>query len=132
MSSVFFACTGFSLGLTRGWPYYKLKIVPWKRAIAETRSGRYHGAIGASKTDAQGFVFPEEELARNVLSFYIKKDAARQNRCGYGKRAVWIQSCRNTDWPTGSNVIGIGAENSWHEKKYTGDTGDHGVTAGGG
>ena len=49
------------------------EIVPWKRAIAGTRSGTYHGAIGASKTDARGFIFPEEELSRNVLSFYVKK-----------------------------------------------------------
>lgn len=46
------------------------KIVPWKRAIDGTRTGRYTGAIGASKNDAAGFVFPEEALARNVLAFY--------------------------------------------------------------
>lgn len=50
------------------------KTVPWKRAIDGTRSGRYAGAIGASKTDAAGFVFPDEELARNVLSFYTRRD----------------------------------------------------------
>jgi polar amino acid transport system substrate-binding protein len=49
-------------------------IVPWKRAIDGTRAGRYAGAIGASKTDAAGFVFPDEELARNVLSFYTRTD----------------------------------------------------------
>lgn len=49
------------------------KIVPWKRAIQMTRSGEYDGAIGASKTDAVGFVFPAEELAQNKLAFYVKK-----------------------------------------------------------
>jgi polar amino acid transport system substrate-binding protein len=48
--------------------------VPWKRAIEGTRTGRYTGAIGASKTDAAGFVFPDEELARNVLAFYVRSD----------------------------------------------------------
>jgi len=47
--------------------------VPWKRALVGTRSGNFTGAIGASKNDAQGFIFPEEELARNVLSFYVRK-----------------------------------------------------------
>ena len=50
------------------------KTVPWKRAIEGTRTGRYTGAIGASKTDAAGFVFPDEELARNVLAFYTRSD----------------------------------------------------------
>lgn len=47
--------------------------MPWKRALAETRKGVYTAAIGASKTDATGFVFPEEELARTKLAFYVKK-----------------------------------------------------------
>jgi polar amino acid transport system substrate-binding protein len=47
--------------------------VPWKRALAETKDGKYTGAIGASKTDAKGFVFADEELARNTLAFYVKK-----------------------------------------------------------
>ena len=49
------------------------KLVPWKRAILGTREGTYSGAIGASKTDAEGFIFPAEELARNFLAFYVKK-----------------------------------------------------------
>lgn len=51
----------------------KYITMPWKRAIAETKQGVYTAAIGASKTDAVGFVFPEEELARNRLAFYVKK-----------------------------------------------------------
>lgn len=47
--------------------------MPWKRALAETRKGTYAAVIGASKTDAAGFVFPEEELARTKLAFYVKK-----------------------------------------------------------
>ena len=50
------------------------RTLPWKRAIDGTRSGLYSGAIGASKTDAAGFVFPDEELARNVLAFYTLAD----------------------------------------------------------
>ena len=47
------------------------KNVPWKRALQGTLTGIYSGAIGASKTDGKGLVFPNEELARNVLSFYV-------------------------------------------------------------
>lgn len=47
--------------------------MPWKRALSETRKGTYSAVIGASKTDAAGFVFPEEELARTKLAFYVKK-----------------------------------------------------------
>jgi polar amino acid transport system substrate-binding protein len=46
---------------------------PWKRAIMGTRNGTYNAAIGASKTDAKDFIFPKEELARNLLAFYVKK-----------------------------------------------------------
>lgn len=49
------------------------QLVPWKRAIHGTREGTYTGAIGASKTDAEGFIFPAEELTRNFLAFYVKK-----------------------------------------------------------
>jgi len=51
----------------------KYITMPWKRAIAGTEQGIYTAAIGASKTDAVGFVFPEEEMARNKLAFYVKK-----------------------------------------------------------
>jgi polar amino acid transport system substrate-binding protein len=50
------------------------KLLPWKRAVAETRKGNFDGVIGASPSDAVGFIFPEQELTRNVLSFYVKKD----------------------------------------------------------
>ena len=52
----------------------RYRTVPWKRAVEGTRVGIYTGAVGASKTDAAGFVFPDEELARNVLSFYTRND----------------------------------------------------------
>ena len=50
--------------------------VPWKRAVEMTRVGQFNGAIGASKTDAAGFVFPAEEMARNTLTFYVRKGFA--------------------------------------------------------
>ncbi|THB80895.1 MAG: hypothetical protein D3926_04855 [Desulfobacteraceae bacterium] len=49
------------------------QVLPWRRAVEMTRDGMYNGVIGASKTDAPGFIFPEEELSRNFLSFYVRK-----------------------------------------------------------
>ena len=49
------------------------QLVPWARAINMTRLGQADGAIGASRTDAPDFIFPEEELARNKLAFYTRK-----------------------------------------------------------
>lgn len=55
-------------------------LAPWTRAIEMTRSGECDGAIGASKTDAAGLVFPREELAQNKLAFYVKKGNAWRYR----------------------------------------------------
>lgn len=49
------------------------RIVPWSRAVEGTTKGEYTGAVGASRNDAPALVFPEEELARNALSFWVKK-----------------------------------------------------------
>jgi polar amino acid transport system substrate-binding protein len=51
------------------------KLIPWRRAVELTRMGTYNGLIGASKTDAPDFIFPSEELSRNVISFYVRKDS---------------------------------------------------------
>lgn len=48
-------------------------LAPWTRAVEMTRTGEADGAIGASKADAAGCVFPREELARNTLAFYVRK-----------------------------------------------------------
>lgn len=46
------------------------QIVPWARAVLDTRKGAYDGVIGASIADAPGFVFPTEMLAINRLGFF--------------------------------------------------------------
>jgi len=51
------------------------KLIPWRRAVELTRAGTYNGLLGASKTDAPDFIFPSEELARNVMSFYVRRDS---------------------------------------------------------
>jgi polar amino acid transport system substrate-binding protein len=49
------------------------KLVTWKRALEGTRTGEYTGVIGPTKDEASYLVFPREELARNRLSFWVKK-----------------------------------------------------------
>ncbi len=48
-------------------------IIPWGRAIKETRDGRFNAIIGAGKEDAPDFVFPEEEFGMYKNSFYAKR-----------------------------------------------------------
>jgi len=45
------------------------EIVPWERALQETRRGTYTAVVGASKSDGEGFVFPTEELSINRIAF---------------------------------------------------------------
>ncbi len=47
--------------------------VPWKRALEGTRKGEYTAAIGPTRNEAAYLIFPKEELARNRLSFWVKK-----------------------------------------------------------
>lgn len=55
-------------------------LMPWRRAVESTRTGDYNGLIGASKTDAPDFIFPVEELSRNVLAFYVRTESNWQFR----------------------------------------------------
>ncbi len=47
--------------------------MPWERAVNEVRAGKFDCAIGAYKEDTPDFVFPDEELGRDVQAFYVKK-----------------------------------------------------------
>ncbi len=50
--------------------------MPWERAVTEVRAGKFDCAIGAYKEDAPDFVYPDEELGRDVQAFYVKKGNA--------------------------------------------------------
>lgn len=45
----------------------------WNRAIYGSVKGDFDGAVGASRSDGKGLVFPNQELGRNYLAFYVKK-----------------------------------------------------------
>ncbi len=50
------------------------QVMPWARAILETREGRYHSIAGAFKGDAPDFIFPENELAISVSALFAKQE----------------------------------------------------------
>jgi len=53
-------------------------VLPWKRAIMGVRKGLYDGLVGATRTEVPDFVFPEEELAINYLSFFVTVESSWQ------------------------------------------------------
>lgn len=49
------------------------KVVPWTRAIIDTRNGKYNAIVGAAREEAPDFVFPEEEIGMARDAFFVKK-----------------------------------------------------------
>lgn len=47
-------------------------VTSWERALAEVRSGKGNGIIGASEDDAGDFVFPTEEQGISLQLFCVK------------------------------------------------------------
>lgn len=47
------------------------KIMPWARAIEESRAGNFSGIIGAFKEDAPDFVFPAYEISQASSDFFV-------------------------------------------------------------
>lgn len=47
-------------------------LTPWDQALAEGRSGKCNGVIGAARTDAPDFVFPSEEQGESVMLFCVQ------------------------------------------------------------
>lgn len=50
------------------------KVMPWSRALIETRAGHYNAVIGLIKDEAPDFITPEEEFGVTVTAFYVLKD----------------------------------------------------------
>lgn len=57
---------------------YEIRYVslPWKRAIVEAEAGNYTGIVGVTKRDEDGFIFPEEELALDRASYWVRRESA--------------------------------------------------------
>lgn len=52
------------------------QTMPWERAVAETRSGKFDCVVGAYKEDTPDFVFPDEPMGLDVQAFFVKKGQA--------------------------------------------------------
>lgn len=48
-------------------------ILPWERALREVRAGRFDCVVGAYKTEAPDFVFPEEPWGIDSNEFFVRK-----------------------------------------------------------
>lgn len=69
----------------------KYETLNWARAVADARTGAYVGIIGAAKTDAEDFVYPEVALGQDDSLFFVRKghpwkyagiDSLRDQRVG--------------------------------------------------
>ncbi|NBX65780.1 MAG: ABC transporter substrate-binding protein [Proteobacteria bacterium] len=54
------------------------RIIPWTRAIEDTREGRFTAITGASHGDASDFIFPDLPQSASLMSFYVKAGNAWQ------------------------------------------------------
>jgi polar amino acid transport system substrate-binding protein len=52
---------------------YQVKGWTWDRSMEEAKNGKIDGIIGAAKSDAPDFIFPEEALCKQRMAFFVKK-----------------------------------------------------------
>lgn len=52
------------------------RTMPWSRAIAESRAGKFDGIVGATPGDAEDFVFPANSLGESSNVFWVNKGDA--------------------------------------------------------
>lgn len=50
--------------------------MPWSRAVAESRAGKFDGIVGAAPGDAEDFVFPSNSLGSSSAVFWVNKGEA--------------------------------------------------------
>lgn len=77
------------------------EVVPWTRAIGETRKGMHGAIVGAAHADAPDFIFPENPQGFVQNHFYVKNDVAW--------RYHGLDSLKNT-------VIGVIADYSYNDE----------------
>jgi polar amino acid transport system substrate-binding protein len=62
--------------LAKGGHQVSYALMPWERALEAVRKGEYDCVVGAAKSDAPDFVYPEEPMGRDQTVFYVKKGTA--------------------------------------------------------
>ncbi len=53
----------------------KYAVLPWSRAIQETRDGKYTALVGASRSDAPDFIFPTISQGWMQNAFFVPKES---------------------------------------------------------
>lgn len=51
------------------------KNLNWSRSIEDTRQGKYDGIVGATKPEAEDFIYPEENLGSSANSFFVSQQS---------------------------------------------------------
>lgn len=49
------------------------RLMVWERAVEDAYNGRLDGVMGAAPEEAEGMVFPAEEIADGPFAFYVQK-----------------------------------------------------------
>ena len=52
------------------------KVMPWARAIEDSRQGKYNGIIGAYYSDAPDFIYPKISQGTCQFAFYVRANDA--------------------------------------------------------
>jgi polar amino acid transport system substrate-binding protein len=52
------------------------QILPWARAVQDSRAGKYTAIVGAYKGDAPDFIFPANELGQINQSFFVTTESS--------------------------------------------------------
>ena len=72
----------------------------WDQAVKDSRAGKYNGIVGASPTDAEDYLFPEESMGVSRNLMYVRKgDAWRYDGATSleGKKAVALSGYTYSD-----------------------------------
>jgi len=59
--------------LAQGGHTVDYKVMPWERAVDQTRKGSIDCVVGAYQADAPDLVFPEEAMGMDDSGFYVRK-----------------------------------------------------------
>ncbi|MBU6235773.1 MAG: transporter substrate-binding domain-containing protein [Alphaproteobacteria bacterium] len=52
------------------------KIVPWTRAVEETREGNFTAITGASRADAPDFIYPDIPQGKSIMTFFAPVESS--------------------------------------------------------
>ena len=52
------------------------KLVPWTRALKDTKEGKYNAVVGALINEVPDFILPEEEIGLSEVAFFTRKDSS--------------------------------------------------------